>query len=182
MPDTDGRGASIRQASHMRPLATSGAEPEEAPQIRASPGLANLMALARRCVAIRQWEREHLPIDASQLGFELFMALPQLFTAGLRDRTGLLKQLYLMLPYSEKGVRLHLRRLEMTGWITVAKTGSDTRSVQVELSPRYWQLLGSYAEHCTLIGRSAEAEDGSWLATREKPSDQSSSDLSRPQC
>ena len=150
------------------------AGPEELPSDPAVVSLVDLTALARRSVVMRHWERDHLPIHASQLGFELFMTLPQLFTAGSRDRTGLLKQLYLMLPYSEKGVRLHLRRLEMTGWITVAKTGRDTRSARVELSPRYWQLLGSYAEHCTLIGRSGEAEGGSWLATRELPSDRSS--------
>jgi len=131
------------------------AGPEEFPSDPAVASLVDLMALVRRSVAMRHWERDHLPIHASQLGFELFMTLPQLFTAGSRDRTGLLKQLYLMLPYSEKGVRLHLRRLEMTGWITVCKTGRDTRSTQVELSGEYWRLLGVYAAHCQLIEREA---------------------------
>ena len=101
-----------------------GAEPEDISRVPAPAAVAALMALARRSVAMRHWEREHLPIHASQLGFELFMTLPLLFTAGWRDRTGLLKQLYLMLPYSEKGVRLHLRRLETAGWVTVAKTAA----------------------------------------------------------
>jgi hypothetical protein len=138
-----------------------GAEPVEISQVPDSAAVAELMALARRSVAMRHWEREHLPIHASQLGFELFMTLSQLFTAGTRDRTGLLKQLYLMLPYSEKGVRLHLRRLEMTGWITVSKAGSDTRSTQVELSEAYWRLLGVYAAHCQLVDGSVEGVDGS---------------------
>jgi hypothetical protein len=66
-----------------------------------------------------------------------------------------------MLPYSEKGVRLHLRRLEITGWITVSKAGSDTRSTQVELSEAYWRLLGVYAAHCQLVDGSVEGVDGS---------------------
>ncbi len=147
-----------------------GAETEDISRVPAPAAVAALMALARRSVAMRHWEREHLPIHASQLGFELFMTLPQLFTAGFRDRTSLLKQLYLMLPYSEKGVRLHLRRLEITCWITVDKTGSDTRSAQVELSQGYWQLLGVYAAHCQLIGGSVEGVPGveaSWAAPRE---------------
>ena len=127
------------------------AEPEEISPDPAAAGLVDMMALARRSVAMRHWEREHLPIHGSQLGFELFMTLPQLFTAGSRDRTGLLKQLYLMLPYSEKGVRLHLRRLEITGLIAVGKTSRDTRSTQVALSEEYWRLLGLYAAHCQLI-------------------------------
>jgi hypothetical protein len=138
-----------------------GAEPVEISQVPDPAAVAALMALARRSVAMRHWEREHLPIHVSQLGFELFMTLPQLFTAGTRDRTGLLKQLYLMLPYSEKGVRLHLRRLEITGWITVSKAGSDTRSTQVELSEAYWRLLGVYAAHCQLVDGSVEGVDGS---------------------
>ncbi len=149
--------ASVNMAAVIEEL---WAEPEEISPDPAAAVLVDLMALARRSVAMRHWEREHLPIHDSQLGFELFMTLPQLFTAGLRDRTSLLKQLYLMLPYSEKGVRLHLRRLETAGWITVGKTGSDTRSAQVELSQGYWQLLGVYAAHCQLIGGSVEGVQG----------------------
>ena len=142
-------------------LQDSAAEPAEISQVPEPAGVAALMALAQRRVAMRHWECEHLPIHDSQLGFELFMTLPQLFTAGIRDRTGLLKQLYLMLPYSEKGVRLHLRRLEITGWITVGKTGSDTRSTQVELSEAYWRLLGVYASHCQLVDGSVAVVNGS---------------------
>jgi hypothetical protein len=153
----------MKSVSMPAALQDLGAEPVEISQVPdpAPAAVAELMALARRSVAMRHWEREHLPIHASQLGFELFMTLPQLFTAGTRDRTGLLKQLYLMLPYSEKGVRLHLRRLEMTGWITVSKACSDTRSTQVELSEAYWRLLGVYAAHRQLIGGSVEGVDGS---------------------
>jgi DNA-binding MarR family transcriptional regulator len=107
-----------------------------------------LVDLAKRQLALRDWERQHLPIEASQLGYELFLVLAKLSMAGWRDRSGLLKQLYLALPYSEKGIRLHLRRLEETGWLKVSRSGKDGRVVQIELSARYWQLLGDYGEQC----------------------------------
>jgi len=66
-------------------------------------------------------------------------------TDGPDNQSGLLKRLYLALPYSEKGIRLHLRRLESTGWITVHKIGEDGRTTRVELSAEYWRLLGAYA-------------------------------------
>jgi len=149
----------MKSVSMPAALQDFGAEPVEISQVPEPAAVAALMALARRSVAMRHWEREHLPIHVSQLGFELFMTLPQLFTAGIRDRTGLLKQLYLMLPYSEKGVRLHLRRLEITGWITVGKAGRDARSRQVELSGEYWRLLALYAAHCQLIDGSVGVGD-----------------------
>ena len=105
----------------------------------ASVDFERLADLAGRQLALRDWERQHLPIDASQLGYELFLVLAKLSMAGWRDRSGLLKQLYLALPYSEKGIRLHLRRLEDFGWIKVSKSGKDGRVVQIELSARCWQ-------------------------------------------
>ncbi len=66
-------------------------------------------------------------------------------TDGPDNQSGLLKRLYLALPYSEKGIRLHLRRLESGGWITVHKIGEDGRTTRVELSAAYWGLLSAYA-------------------------------------
>ena len=111
-----------------------------------------LVELAKRRLALRQWERCNLPIDGSQLGFELFMALGPVWVEGLHERSHFLKQLYLTLPYSEKGVHLHLRRLELSGWLTVCKVGVGGRTSRVDLSPRYWQLMASYAIECELRG------------------------------
>lgn len=105
-----------------------------------------IAGIASRSLALRQWERQHLPTEASQVGFELFMSLAQWSARGLTDRSSLLKQLYLALPYSEKGVRLHLRRLEATGWITVYRTREDSRAARVELSDKYWRVLADYAQ------------------------------------
>lgn len=102
--------------------------------------------IAARSLALRQWERQNLPIEASLIGFELFMRLAEWSAAGQRDRTTLLKQLYLALPYSEKGVRLHLRRLEAAGWVKVHRGTTDSRGAQVELSDVAWELLSSYVE------------------------------------
>ncbi len=114
--------------------------------------LGSLAEHAERCLALRDWERHHLPFGDSKLGYELFMNLPRIAASGDCERLGFLKRLYLTLPYSEKGVRIHLRRLEAEGWITVHKAGKDMRSAQVELSARYWWLLAEYAERCRQSG------------------------------
>ncbi|MDH4391194.1 MAG: hypothetical protein QE285_07190 [Aquabacterium sp.] len=106
----------------------------------------DIARLAQHGLALRQWERQHLPTEGTQLGYEVFMKLAELVATDSADtQAGLLKRLYLALPYSEKGIRLHLRRLESTGWITVHKIGDDGRTVRVELSSEYWRLLNAYA-------------------------------------
>ena len=106
----------------------------------------DIARLAQHGLALRQWERQHLPTEGTQLGYEVFMKLAELVATDGGDRqAGLLKRLYLALPYSEKGIRLHLRRLETTGWISVHKIGEDGRAVRVELSSAYWGLLSAYA-------------------------------------
>ena len=102
--------------------------------------------IAACSLALRQWERQHLPTEASPVGFELLMRLAQWSALGQHDRTALLKQLYLALPYSEKGVRLHLRRLEAQGWVKVQRASSDSRGTRVELSEMAWKLLSDYVK------------------------------------
>jgi DNA-binding MarR family transcriptional regulator len=72
------------------------------------------------------------------------MKLADLAASEGTGQPALLKQLYLELPYSEKGIRLHLRRLEATGWITVQKGGADGRGARIQLSAEYWELLTEY--------------------------------------
>lgn len=110
-----------------------------------------LISMTRRRLALRHWERLHLPIDNSQLGYELLMAIGPLSILGELAHGQFLKQLYLALPYSEKGIRLHLRRLELTGWVTVCKTGKGSRTSRVEITDRYWLLMESYARECDRI-------------------------------
>jgi hypothetical protein len=106
----------------------------------------DIVKLAQHGLALRQWEREHLPTGDSQLGYEVFMKLAELVASNGAGQASLLKQLYLALPYSEKGIRLHLRRLEATGWIAIQKAGQDLRSAQIELSHDYWSKLAAYFE------------------------------------
>lgn len=106
----------------------------------------DIARLAQHSLALRQWERQHLPTEGTQLGYEVFMKLAELVaTDGADCNAGLLKRLYLALPYSEKGIRMHLRRLEATGWITTHKIGGEGRAVRIELSSAYWWLMTAYA-------------------------------------
>ena len=101
--------------------------------------------IAARALALRAWEREHMPAEGSVLGFDLFMSLAQWSADGAADCAVLLKRLYLDLPYSEKGLRLHLRQLEADGWLVVQRANGDLRAAQVELSEKGWALLSAYA-------------------------------------
>ncbi len=116
-----------------------------------------LISMTRRRLALRHWERRHLPIDNSQLGYELLMAIGPLSILGTLAHGQFLKQLYLALPYSEKGIRLHLRRLELTGWVTVCKTGKGSRTLRVEITDRYWLLMESYARECDRLAADTSA-------------------------
>ena len=102
-----------------------------------------LAEVAARTLALRRWEQAHLPTEASVLGFDLFMSLAQWAAADEGQRGGLLKQVYLGLPYSEKGLRLHLRKLEAEGWITLQRA---SRGVQFTLTGKYWDALERYVQ------------------------------------
>lgn len=115
----------------------------DSPLVRVHEAIAQTAACS---LALRQWERHHLPMESSLIGFELFLKLAQLSASGRSGQTTLLKQLYLALPYSEKGVRLHLRRLEAAGWIRVQRATKDSRGAQVELSDMAWRLLADYVQ------------------------------------
>lgn len=133
----------------MRTLMTdSTPEPVQLPDV-ASPLRSDHEAIAQAAassLALRQWERHHLPIESSLIGFELFLRLAHLSASGCVGQTALLKQLYLTLPYSEKGVRLHLRRLEAAGWIRTQRATKDSRGARVELSDMAWRLLSDYVQ------------------------------------
>ena len=114
--------------------------------------------VARASLALRRWEMENLPSNGSHLGFELFMTL--VLEAATRNHQGvMLKHLYLGLPFSEKGLRLHIRRLEIQGWIKVEKANADFRSSRVELSHRSWMLVEKYAETASKIISSANVRN-----------------------
>jgi hypothetical protein len=105
--------------------------------------LASVSNVARASLALRRWEMENLPCNGSHLGFEIFMILI-LEVASTNHHGVMLKNLYLSLPFSEKGLRLHIRRLESNGWINIKKSDQDFRSSRVELTPRSWGLLDRY--------------------------------------
>lgn len=99
--------------------------------------------VARASLALRRWEMENLPSNGSHLGFELFMTL--VLEAATRNHQGvMLKHLYLSLPFSEKGLRLHIRRLEAEGWIGVQHAEDDYRSSRVQVNQRSWSLVEEY--------------------------------------
>jgi DNA-binding MarR family transcriptional regulator len=114
---------------------------------------ANRAAFALEVLALRHWERHRMPTYGTSLGFELFLKLAQLAQDIEGPREGVLKRLYLELPYTHQAVRMHLRRLEADGWITLSPWPNDTRVRLVELSTAYMDVFDAYmAEFSAVIG------------------------------
>lgn len=94
-----------------------------------------------------------MPTYGTSLGLELFLKLAQLAQDIEGPREGVLKRLYLELPYTHQAVRMHLRRLEADGWITLSPWPTDTRVRLVELSSAYMDVFDAYmAEFAAVIG------------------------------
>ena len=62
----------------------------------------DIAEIAACSLALRQWERQHLPTEASPVGFELLMRLAQWSALGQHDRTALLKQLIWLCPTAKR--------------------------------------------------------------------------------
>ena len=85
------------------------------------------------------------------MSFELFVGLAHLATRSGVTRPALLKDLYLSLPYSEKGLRIHLRRLEMGAWVRFESMESDSRVRVLHLTEKYWPMLAVYLHACKAV-------------------------------
>lgn len=116
---------------------------------------------AASSLQLRRWVRTNLPVGASSLGFEVFISLA-LFSDG-PDPQGdaALKSLYLSLPYSEQGIRLHLRRLEALGLVDLGGHAADTRFRRIRLSPTYWTLFDAYQEQARRLLLTGDCGDRS---------------------
>jgi hypothetical protein len=101
-------------------------------------------------LAIRTWERENIPMASSRLGIDLFLTLAQLGVTPDRRGIASLKKVYLTLPFSEKGMRLHIRRMEANGLLAVKKADKDSRNGELELTPRFWELIHRYVRFLRL--------------------------------
>lgn len=80
----------------------------------------------------------HLPIDNSFIPFDL------LFKVGLAyiDNDQLtLKSLFAGLPHSEMGMRYHLRRLLVGGWVELHSSDADRRSKLIRPSQKLLDQL-----------------------------------------
>jgi hypothetical protein len=120
--------------------------------LEVSPGrpdqllMEEISKVASASMALRRWELAHLPTNSSHLGFELFMMLVHESALDQGRESIMLKRIYLSLPFSEKGLRIHLRRLEEDGWIVVQKSEGDFRHSRVSLSNKAWAMARKYAD------------------------------------
>jgi DNA-binding MarR family transcriptional regulator len=82
--------------------------------------VAELLHLARKVSA------QHLPIGHSFIPFDLLLQV-YLHEVNASSRQLNIKALFAALPYSEMGMRYHLRRLIESDWLVVGKCSNDPR-------------------------------------------------------
>jgi hypothetical protein len=69
---------------------------------------------------------EHLPIGHSFIPYDLLLQIYLHAISEMREQLNI-KSLFASLPYSDMGMRYHLRRLIDNGWIKIDTNGSDPR-------------------------------------------------------
>ncbi len=69
---------------------------------------------------------EHLPIGHSFIPYDLLLQVYLHAISEMREQLNI-KSLFASLPYSDMGMRYHLRRLIDNGWIKIDTNGSDPR-------------------------------------------------------
>lgn len=94
-------------------------------------------------LARRRWEEVHFRLGRSSLAFDL-MATVAHYTAVGSPLS--LKQLFLLVEYSEAGARKQLVRLRKEGWIEIVRTESDARVRVVVALPKLLRILKLYRD------------------------------------
>lgn len=104
--------------------------------------VAELLQISRKISA------QHLPIGHSFIPYDLLL---QVYLSELNgDQSPLnIKSLLASLPYSDMGVRYHLRRLIEGDWIEIEKDGEDPRMRNVIAKPKTHKRFDLITDHLT---------------------------------
>ena len=84
-----------------------------------------------------------LPLSGSLIAYNLLLSL---YICHLRGETPTVKSLFASIPYSDMGIRYHLRKLLITGWIELRPSASDRRTKVCVPTDRFnqaWEVLMS---------------------------------------
>jgi len=95
-----------------------------------------------------QLSSKHLPLGGSLVAYELLL---NLYIHHTRGEQVTIKVLFAGIPYSDMGIRYHLRKLIDDGWLELKMAPHDKRTricVPTPLFDRAWQSIMADIEAC----------------------------------
>jgi hypothetical protein len=94
----------------------------------------------------REVSAQHLPIGHSFIPFDLLLQVC-LHEVRYQDQPLSMKALFASLPYSDMGVRYHLRRLIENEWIVIDKNDMDPRMRSVSATDKTFTQFATIADY-----------------------------------
>lgn len=107
------------------------------------PPFSELQPITEAILTVRNWEEDNLPLEQSSLAYDLLTITSHYTVVGTPPS---LKQLFLLLDYSEAGVRKQLRRCIKEGWLRLDGSDVDKRVRVVIAEPKLLLAMKDYAE------------------------------------
>ena len=107
------------------------------------PPYTKLQIITQALLTVRKWEQTNLPLVKSALAYDLIVLIAHHTVLGTPLS---LKHLFILLNYSEAGVRKHLRYLIRDGWISLEGISNDKRIRVVIAKPKLLLILKEYAD------------------------------------
>jgi hypothetical protein len=107
------------------------------------PSHSELQTITKALLKVRNWEQTNLPLVQSALAYDLIVWIAHHTVSGSPLS---LKHLFILLNYSEAGVRKHLRYLIRDGWISLEGVSNDKRIRVVIAKPKLLLTLKEYVD------------------------------------
>jgi len=107
------------------------------------PPHSELQIITQELLTVREWEQANLPLVRNALAYDLIVSIAHHTVAGAPLS---LKHLFILLNYSEAGVRKHLRYLIDDEWISLEGVSKDKRIRVVVANPKLLLSLKEYAD------------------------------------
>jgi len=97
---------------------------------------------------VRELCMEHLNIGQSVIPYDI---LTTVFLYELQGKNITIKELFLKLPFSDMGIRYHLKSLIDDGWIEVCQTNEDRRVREIRSQAKLKQEMSLLAKRLNEI-------------------------------
>jgi len=98
-------------------------------------------ALADALLALRAWERGHIPLHAPQISLDILL---QVAASAARHQPARMKDLHLAIGYSQDRIREVVHHLVADDWIELTADARDGRSKFLKPTARALRLLEDY--------------------------------------